>query len=339
LAKYDFTTKGPGLIWLPFWLLVSSRPRQWLKNLALFAPLVFEGEFFNPNKFFLTLEAFVIFCVMTSGIYIINDVVDLKVDLAHPFKRKRPIASGRINPTFAFIMAVALILLALMGANILISTFFCFAILTYALLQVVYSLFLRSIILLDVMAIASGFLLRVYAGAVIINAHVTVWFILTVASLALFLAIGKRRSERTLLAGLGSEHQLGSSRSILLAYPESLLDSLTNMFATACWLSYTMFTFLQPPPSAGPQVLILFGDYLPRTFLASKWLMATVPFVIYGVMRYLYVIYEKKEGESPERVLLSDVPLLTSILLWIVLVFVIIYGGQFLPLKLLRYLQ
>ncbi len=191
--------------------------------------------------------------------------------------------------------------------------------------------------LLDVMAIASGFLLRVYAGAVLIDAHVTVWFMLTVASLALFLAIGKRRSERTLLLGSGAKGM--DTRAILTKYPENLLDALTIMFATACWFSYTMFTFLQPPPEAGPQVLILFGDLLPRTFLASKWLMASVPFVIYGVMRYLYVIYEKREGESPERVLLSDIPLLSAVVVWGLIVFVVIYGADILPSQLVRLLQ
>ena len=218
-----------------------------------------------------------------------------------------------------------------------LSSFFTIATATYAFLQVVYSLFLRSLILFDVMAIASGFLLRVYAGGVLIDAHVTVWFILTVASLALFLAIGKRRSERTLL--LGSREGTLDTRKILLHYPENLLDSLTVMFATATWLSYTMFTFLQPPPQAGPQVLVLFGDFLPRTFLASKWLMITVPFVIYGVMRYLYVIYEKKEGESPERVFLSDIPLLTSVVAWVFLVFLIIYASDLLPARFIRFLQ
>ena len=187
------------------------------------------------------------------------------------------------------------------------------------------------------MAIASGFLLRVFAGAVLIDAHVTVWFILTVASLALFLAIGKRRSERTLLLGSGSADL--TTRKILQHYPENLLDSLTVMFATSTWFSYTMFTFLQPTPSGGSQVLVLFGDFLPRTFLASKWLMATVPFVIYGVMRYLYVIYEKKEGESPERVLLNDYPLLASVIIWIALVFIFIYAGDILPKKILYLLQ
>ncbi len=337
MAQYEFTRKGPGIIWAPFWILVSARPRQWLKNLAIFAPLVFEGSFFKGDKFLITFFGFFIFCLVTSAIYIINDVIDIKKDLAHPFKKKRPIASGKIDPIVASTFALILLIVAILLSSKL-SAFFMLAAITYAILQIFYSLFLRSVMLLDVMAIASGFLLRVYAGATLINAHVTIWFILTVASLALFLAIGKRRSERTLLVGSGGEGSLGT-RSILLHYPESLLDSLTVMFATASWFSYTMFTFLQPPPSAGPQVLILFGDYLPRTFLASKWLMLTVPFVIYGVMRYLYVIYEKKEGESPEKVLLSDIPLLLSILIWVILVFLVIYGSNILPARIVRFLQ
>ncbi|MBI2598705.1 UbiA prenyltransferase family protein [Candidatus Curtissbacteria bacterium] len=335
MVKHELIAKAPKITQLPLWLFISSRPRQWLKNIALFAPLVFEGEFFNPARFWIVVLGFIIFCAVTSAIYLVNDVIDIEKDRAHPFKSKRPIAAGRVNPRVALLAAFLIMAAALFFASKL-SAFFTIATAAYAILQIVYSLFLRSVILLDVMAIASGFLIRVFAGAVLIDAHVTIWFILTVASLALFLAVGKRRSERTLLVGSGGN--LGT-RSILLHYPESLLDSLTVMFATTCWFSYTMFTFLQPPPSAGPQVLVLFGDYLPRTFLASKWLMATVPFVIYGVMRYLYVIYEKKEGESPERVLLSDYPLLWTVSLWIIMVFVIIYGSEFLPVKILRLLQ
>ncbi len=334
MVKHEFIAKAPKVIQLPLWLLISSRPRQWLKNTALFAPLVFEGEFFNPERFWIVSFGFIIFCAVTSAIYLINDVIDVQKDRAHPFKSKRPIAAGRIKPGIALIAAFLLLVASLFVAN-KISTYFTIATAAYAILQIFYSLFLRSAILLDVMAIASGFLIRVFAGAVLIDAHVTIWFILTVASLALFLAVGKRRSERTLLLASGKD--LGT-RSILLHYPESLLDSLTVMFATTCWFSYTMFTFFQPTPSAGPQVLVLFGD-LPRTFLASKWLMATVPFVIYGVMRYLYVIHEKKEGESPERVLLSDFPLLLTVISWTLMVFIIIYASQFLPLKIARFLQ
>lgn len=336
MAKYEFTTKGPKIIWLPFWVLISARPRQWLKNIALFAPLVFEGTFFNPDRFSVVLFGFFIFCLIASGTYLFNDVVDRKKDRAHPFKSKRPIASGRINPGVALLVSFVLIVGALMLSSQL-SPFFMFAAIGYIVLQIIYSLFLRAFMLLDVMTIASGFLLRVFAGAVLIDAHITIWFILTVASLSLFLAIGKRRSERTLLTGTKSPNL--ETRNILQHYPENLLDSLTVMFATSTWFSYTMFTFLQPPPFANPSVLILFGDFLPRTFLASKWLMVTVPFVIYGVMRYLYVIYEKKEGESPERVLLKDLPLLAAVIIWTILVFVVIYGGDILPTKILNYLQ
>jgi len=336
VAKYEFTSKGPKIIWLLFWILVSSRPRQWLKNLALFAPLVFEGTFFNPDRFFLVVYGFIIFCIITSGTYLLNDVIDRQKDKAHPYKSKRPIALGRIHPLIALAFGVGFLAFAIALASKL-SPFFMFAAIAYVGLQIIYSLFLRAFMLLDVMAIAAGFLLRVFAGAVLIDAHVTIWFILTVASLSLFLAIGKRRSERTLLVGSGPSEL--ETRKILAHYPENLLDSLTVMFATATWFSYTMFTFLQPPPFANPSVLILFGDFLPRTFLASKWLMITVPFVIYGVMRYLYVIYEKKEGESPERVLLNDLPLLSAVLIWTFLVFVVIYGGNILPVKILNWLQ
>lgn len=336
MAKYEFISKAPKIVQIPLWLLISSRPRQWLKNIAIFSPLIFEGAFFDPPSFWLVVVGFIIFSVVTSSIYLINDVIDVEKDRAHPFKSKRPIAAGKVNRALALVVALIALISAIFFANN-ISFFFTISIVIYTILQIVYSLFLRSVILLDVMAIASGFLLRVYAGAVLIDAHVTIWFILTVASLALFLAVGKRRSERTLLVGAGKE--LSGARSILLHYPESLLDSLTVMFATATWFSYTMFTFLQPPPTASPQVITLFGGYLPSTFLASKWLMATVPFVIYGVMRYLYVIHEKKEGESPERVLLSDWPLLVSVLGWGFLVFVIIYGTEFLPLRIIRFLQ
>jgi 4-hydroxybenzoate polyprenyltransferase len=336
LAQYQFTKFGPKIIWTPFWILVSSRPRQWLKNIAIFATLVFEGEFFNPDKFWLIVYGFIIFCLVTSGTYLINDVIDAKNDQAHPFKRRRPIASGNLSGAVALAAGIGLLLFSIL-LSMALSSFFMWAIIAYMVLQIAYSLALRSFMLLDVMTIATGFLLRVFAGAVLINAHVTVWFILTVASLALFLAIGKRRSERTLLTGSGVSDL--TTRKILAHYPENLLDSLTVMFATATWFSYTMFTFLQPSPFGGPQVLILFSDLLPKTFLASKWLMATVPFVIYGVMRYLYVIYEKKEGESPERVLLGDIPLLSAVLIWGFLVFVIIYGGDILPVKILRFFR
>src|SRR3990167_2487459 len=258
MAKYEFISKFPKSVQIIFWIFISCRPRQWLKNVALFGPLVFAGELLNPQKFWLVVFGFVIFSMVASAIYLVNDVIDINKDRSHPFKSKRPIAAGMLSPQIAIGASIALLVVALFAASA-VSLFFTYATVAYAVLQILYSLYLRSMILIDVMAIATGFLLRVYAGAVLIDAHVTVWFILTVASLALFLAIGKRRSERTLLLGL-KEKSL-ETRRILLHYPESLLDSLTMMFATATWFSYTMFTFFQPPPFAGPQVLVLFWDF------------------------------------------------------------------------------
>lgn len=169
------------------------------------------------------------------------------------------------------------------------------------------------------MVIATGFVLRVYAGVWAIDAHLNVWFLLSVTSFALFLAIGKRRSELTLMQTQASKH-----RETLSHYPENLLDILTSMFANSTWLTYAFFAFLQPPIVAKNIFSNFFVD-LELPFTQAKYLMATVPIVIYAVMRYLYIIYEKKEGESPERVILTDTPLLVTVLLWLIMVVGMIY--------------
>jgi len=200
-----------------------------------------------------------------------------------------------------------------------ISTTFFIAILAYLFLQFAYSAYLKSVILLDVMTIAAGFVLRIYAGVWAIDAHLNVWFLLTVTSFALFLAIGKRRSELTLLEGQAAKH-----RETLLHYPESLLDILTSMFANSTWLAYAIFTFFQPTIAAKSKFAGILNNFT-LSVGQAKYLMITVPIVIYGVMRYLYIIYEKKQGESPERVLLTDRPLLISVLLWLTMVIGLIY--------------
>lgn len=302
-------------------IIRTARPRQWLKNLALFVPLVFGGELLEPGQFGLVLWAFFIFCGLSSSMYILNDIMDVERDRLHPFKKKRPLAAGIIPIPIAWIV-MALGLLIFLALAYQLSFYFFGGALSFVLLQVAYTYFLKHVILIDVMTIAGTFLLRVYAGAFVINAHMSVWFLLTVISLSLFLAIGKRRSERTILGdvALAARH-----RDILLHYPENLLDSLTVMFATSSWLTYTLFTFMQPPPTPPTHFLLFFSKNLPLALYTQKWLMLTVPMVIYGVMRYLYIIYEKKEGESPERVLLSDYPLLTTVVLWVVSLFTIIY--------------
>ncbi|MBI2597423.1 decaprenyl-phosphate phosphoribosyltransferase [Candidatus Daviesbacteria bacterium] len=296
----------------------AIRPRQWIKNFAVFAALIFSGTLLDPTNQLKSLEAFLLFCVFSSATYLLNDIFDIERDKLHPFKKKRPIASGLIPLPLALTLALFSIIISLPLAYRLSPAFF-FASLSYLILQLFYSSYLKQIILLDVLVIAAGFVLRVYGGVWVIDAHLNVWFLLSVTSFALFLAIGKRRSERTLMEGQAPAH-----RETLLHYPENLLDSLTGMFATSAWLTYAFFAFLQPPIQARRAINNLLGGFeLP--FSEAKYLMATVPIVIYAVMRYLYIIYEKKEGESPERVLLSDKPLLVTVIIWTILVIGIIY--------------
>ncbi len=302
-----------------FWgILKALRPRQWIKNFAVYAALIFSGTLFDLINQLKATEAFLLFCIFSSATYLLNDVFDIERDKLHPFKKKRPIASGIVPVPLAVGLALSLIVVFLPFAYKLSPAFF-FASLTYLIMQLLYSSYLKQLILIDVLVIAAGFVLRVYGGVWAIDAHLNVWFLLSITSFALFLAIGKRRSERTLMEGKASAH-----RETLLHYPENLLDILTAMFATATWLSYAFFAFLQPPIQARHVLSSFLGGFeLP--FKEVKYLMATVPIVIYAVMRYLYIIYEKKEGESPERVLLSDKPLLSSAIIYILMVIGIIY--------------
>ena len=176
--------------------------------------------------------------------------------------------------------------------------------------------------ILDVFVIAAGFVIRVYAGSFVINVHMDVWFLLTVVSASLFLAVGKRRSEMTLLSGAGIEAK--NLRSTLVHYTPALLDAYTSMFANTTWLTYALFSFLHPPFTAEGKVLKLFS-LLPRTLLVDKWLMATVPIVIFGVMRYMQLIYERNVGESPHKVIMSDKPLLIVVAIWGIMVVTILY--------------
>lgn len=302
-----------------FWgIIKASRPRQWIKNLSIFAALIFSGTLLDRGNQIKAIEAFLLFCAFSSATYFLNDVFDIERDKLHPFKNKRPIASGVVPLNLAVGLALFIIAVGLPLAYRLSPAFF-FAALTYLILQLFYSAYLKQVILIDVMAIAAGFVLRVYGGVWAIDAHLNVWFLLSVTSFALFLAIGKRRSERTLLETPAARH-----RETLLHYPENLLDILTAMFANSTWLTYAFFAFLQPPIIA-PSALSSFLGEFELPFTEAKYLMATVPIVIYAVMRYLYIIYEKKEGESPERVILTDTPLLSTVLLWLIMVIGIIY--------------
>lgn len=303
-----------------FYLLKSARPRQWIKNFALYAALVFSGFFFYdfPNYLLAVTEAFVLFCLLSSSLYLLNDIIDVESDRAHPFKRKRPIAAGNL-PVPTALFASIFGFLAVFFFSLSLSPYFFLLCLAYTCLQLLYAFRLKHIPILDVMSIATGFIIRVYAGAVVVNLHMSVWFLLTVLSASLFLAVGKRQSERTLLIGKDIK-----TRKTLEHYSQRLLDIYTGMFANTTWLTYALYSYQREEFVATGTLLRTF-TFLPRTFTTEKWLMATVPLVIYGVMRYLQLVYEKNEGESPERVLLSDKSLLIAVGTWGALVMFILY--------------
>lgn len=306
-----------------FYLCKSARPRQWIKNFALFAALVFSGELFVKASLLITFKAFVIFSILSSSIYLFNDVVDIPIDRKHPFKSKRPIASGKLPVPLALFAAILGFFISMTMARS-VSFFFFLTCLAYLILQISYTIWIKHITILDLLAIATGFIIRVYAGALIINAHMSVWFLLAVISLSLFLAVAKRQSERILLLGTGGG--LKGHRSTLTDYSSRLLDVYTGMFANTTWITYSLFTFLEPNPIPKQPLVVGLLSELPHTLVAQKWLMTTIPLMIYGIMRYLQIIYERNEGESPDRILISDKPLLTAVSIWCLMIVIIIYG-------------
>lgn len=303
-----------------FALLKTVRPRQWLKNLAVFAALVFSGLLFQDGAFVKTLEVFGVFVILSSATYIFNDLLDVKADRLHPYKKLRPIASGKLPIEVAVFTLILGMITGLSWAYKL-NYFLFLCSLTYLTLQVFYTTYLKKIPIIDVIVIASGYLLRVYAGAFAISAHMDVWFLMTVIAVSLFLAVGKRRGEMTLLI---NNYKAAETRATLKRYTEQLLDIYTAMFATGTWITYALFTFNHPRIIPDGRALSLIS-ILPRTLISEKWLMITIPFVVYGIMRYLQLIYEKNEGESPERILLSDKPLILTVLSWGIMVVGVLY--------------
>ncbi len=299
------------------------RPRQWIKNFALFAAVVFAGELFNTQTLSKVLLGFIIFCLLSSSIYIVNDIFDLKKDRLHPFKKFRPLAHQDLPINFAILVAFCLTITSLWLAFFVTPAFFIL-IIAYLILQFSYSIMLKHIAIIDILAIAAGYILRVYAGEFASGFHISVWLLLSTIAISLFLAVGKRRSEITLISQY-SDTQKAAIRKSLSHYSERLLDVYASIFATSTFISYTLFTFLENPVGSRFSLGIFMPDFLP-SFLQRKWLMITIIPVVYGLMRYLQDIYEKHEGESPEKVLFSDIPLLSTVVIWIILVIVIIYG-------------
>lgn len=305
-----------------FYVLKLVRPRQWIKNLALFAAIVFSGQFFDGDIFIKVFLGFISFTFLSSSSYVINDILDVKKDKLHPFKKARPIASGKISIPEAVLIFFAIIIISFAIA-LYLDVFFFLIVLFYIFLQISYSFIFKNVVIFDILFIATGYILRVLAGEIISNYHISVWLLLTTISLSLFLAVGKRRSELTLLRKF-SEEKISGVRKSLSHYSENLLDAFTSIFATSTFIFYSMFTFIENPSGIRINIDLLMPEFLP-SFLQKKWLMITILPVIYGLMRYMQDIYEKSEGESPERVLLSDKALLGAVMLWVFLVVFIIY--------------
>jgi decaprenyl-phosphate phosphoribosyltransferase len=302
-------------------IIKAARPRQWLKNLALFTTIFFTGQLFDTGLFVKSLLGFFAFCFLSSSNYIFNDILDAPADRKHPFKKFRPVASGMISTTTAYLISLLFLLSGLGIAKYIGQGFFMMSV-AFISLQYLYSLILKHVSVIDIIAITLGYVLRVYAGETLTGFHISIWLALAALSLALFLAIGKRRAELTLIQSYSGVLPK-DTRSSLSHYSEKLLDAYTSMFATSTFLSYTYFTFLARPINEG-LFFKNYGDFL-TDFPERKWMMVTIPFVLYGIMRYMQLIYHGK-GESPEQVLTTDIPLLLTVILWIGTTLVVIYG-------------
>jgi 4-hydroxybenzoate polyprenyltransferase len=303
---------------IPTQIIKVARPVHWVKNLALFAALLFSGNLFTEPYLARVSIAFISFSFAASAGYILNDIVDAEQDRLHPIKKDRPIASKKLPETVALASMLGFALGSLLIASSLNNLFF-FSVSGYMLLQVLYSLGFKNIHIIDILVIASGFILRVYAGAFVIDAHLSVWFLLCVVSAALFLASGKRRAEMGVITGTKAE-----TRKSLNRYSKTLLDSYVTMFGNAAWLSWALFTFFESPSVSTD--FWLFLAEISRTTTISKLLMVTIPVAIFSVMRYQHLIFEDRT-EAPEKLILTDAPLVGSIAIWVGLVMWILYGG------------
>ncbi len=281
------------------------RPTQWIKNGFVFMPLVFSGRLFVAEDIVKVVGTCLAFCLVSSATYILNDYIDIEQDKVHPLKKKRPLASGDIGVATAMALMVAL-LAGTVGIAAAIKTpwqgFACIG--AYIGLQIAYSKLLKHLVILDVLAISAGFLLRVLAGAVVLSESVSSWLILCTFSVALFLALGKRRHEMVILSGEATNH-----RPVLENYSIGLLDTLLQIVATSTFIFYCLYS-VRGNPTMG---------------IEGEKMMFTIPFVTYGIFRYMYLIYYREDGGSPTALLLTDFPLLICAILWLVGCVAIIY--------------
>jgi len=295
-------------------VLVSLRPEQWTKNLVLFAALAFSKHLFEAGPLLRALLAFALFCGLSGAVYLLNDVADRERDRMHPLKRLRPVASGALSPRTAVGLA-AIIGLACVALSFFLGVPFAACAVLYLGLNLLYSFYLKEVVILDVLAISLGFVLRAVAGAVAIEVLISEWLLICTILLALFLTLSKRRHELTSLTDLAVDH-----RPTLQEYSPYLLDQMIAVVTPSCVMAYALYTLAQET----------------RDKFQTDRLAWTIPFVLYGIFRYLYLVHRKEKGGSPTDMLLTDRPLLIDVFLWALAVVLIIYTAKGLPVPLGR---
>jgi 4-hydroxybenzoate polyprenyltransferase len=284
-------------------LIVSLRVKQWIKNVLLFTPLLFSKQIFDISRLFDTILGFLIFCIVTSAIYLFNDVEDREEDRKHPLKCFRPVAAGLLRISLAISSAIVLAGIAL-GLSFFLNQNFFYIIAVYIILQVLYTFILKHIVILDVFCVAAGFFIRVIAGALVSEVSISYWLIICTILLSLFLALAKRRHEQVALGEEAINH-----RKIFKDYSPYFLDQMIGVVTASTLISYILYT-------VSPETVSKFHTH---------WLLATFPFVLYGIFRYLYLVHQKQLGGNPEIHLFTDKPLLVNIILWAVTAFLIVY--------------
>lgn len=295
-------------------LFIALRPNQWIKNLSLFASVIFTGQLFKIDLLGMSFLGFLVFNALSSASYLINDIVDLPYDRLHPDKKYRPLASGLVSVNEAMEAMMFLSLIGLIAAFFLGIPFFLVAA-SFFLLHVLYSIVLKKLAVMDILTIATSFFLRVFAGEALSGFHLSIWLTLTVVFLSLFIASCKRRSELEL--------EGEKTRPTLAHYRMRLLDFYTSTFATATILTYSLFSLVGSYSFQGPLGSIV-SEAFPQV-VGRKLMILTLPFMLYGIMRYAQLVYEKPVGEKPEALVTQDKPLVTSILIWGLLVVLIVY--------------